>query len=184
MSWPPRRTRPRSGCSNPAMIRSVVVFPEPDGPSRVKNSPSPTETSTSSTAITSPYVLRAPSTRTSPLEPSGDKTALEDVEAALEIGVRDRERDEDADDVAVEPAREEHQPLFARRRRDPRRLLTGLLRQLDRDHRAEPAHLGARGRHRLEPLAEPPADLLRPRARLLERVEDRVRRRTGDRVAA
>ena len=30
---------PASGSSKPAIIRSVVVFPEPDGPSIVKNSP-------------------------------------------------------------------------------------------------------------------------------------------------
>ena len=33
------RSRPRSGCSKPATIRSVVVFPQPDGPSSEKNSP-------------------------------------------------------------------------------------------------------------------------------------------------
>ena len=31
--------RPLVGRSNPAIIRSVVVFPQPDGPSSVKNSP-------------------------------------------------------------------------------------------------------------------------------------------------
>ena len=31
---------PASGCSKPAMSRSTVVFPEPDGPSIEKNSPS------------------------------------------------------------------------------------------------------------------------------------------------
>src|SRR5438128_384876 len=56
---------PASGRSKPAIIRSVVVFPEPDGPSRVKNSPASISRSTWSTATTSPYVLRTPSSRTS-----------------------------------------------------------------------------------------------------------------------
>ena len=42
MSSPPSMMRPGSGCSKPAIIRSVVVLPEPDGPSSVKNSPSAT----------------------------------------------------------------------------------------------------------------------------------------------
>src|SRR3954469_1505846 len=43
---------PLVGCSNPAIIRSTVVLPEPDGPSIEKNSPDPTVRSTSSTATT------------------------------------------------------------------------------------------------------------------------------------
>ena len=42
------------GKSNPAIIRSVVVLPQPEGPSRAKNSPSPISRSMSSTAVTSP----------------------------------------------------------------------------------------------------------------------------------
>ena len=34
--------RPEVGSSSPAIMRSVVVLPQPDGPSRQKNSPSPT----------------------------------------------------------------------------------------------------------------------------------------------
>ena len=59
-----------------------------------------------------------------------------------------------------------------------------LLGQLDREHRAEPAHVGARRRHRLEPLAEPLAELVGLRPQLLERVEDRERRGARDGVAA
>ena len=36
---PSRKMRPSLGCSKPATIRSVVVFPQPDGPSSEKNSP-------------------------------------------------------------------------------------------------------------------------------------------------
>ena len=70
--------------------------------------------------------------------------ALEDVEAALELVVRDAERHEDADHVAVDPAREEQQALLARLAGDARRLVAALLGQLERDHRAEAAHLRAR----------------------------------------
>ena len=40
-SCPCRRMRPSSGTSKPAIIRSVVVLPQPLGPSSEKNSPSP-----------------------------------------------------------------------------------------------------------------------------------------------
>jgi hypothetical protein len=43
---------PASGCSRPAIERSVVVFPQPEGPSRVNSSPSWTSKLTSSTAKT------------------------------------------------------------------------------------------------------------------------------------
>ena len=39
-SSPPSRIRPDVGSSSPAIIRNVVVLPQPDGPSRQKNSPS------------------------------------------------------------------------------------------------------------------------------------------------
>ena len=39
---PSMAMRPRLGSSNPATERSVVVLPQPDGPSSVYNSPSPT----------------------------------------------------------------------------------------------------------------------------------------------
>ncbi len=38
-SAPSIRISPSLGCSKPATIRSVVVLPQPLGPSRVKNSP-------------------------------------------------------------------------------------------------------------------------------------------------
>src|SRR6516165_3218948 len=118
MSSPPSVIVPVSGCSNPAIIRNVVVLPEPDGPSSVKNSASATSRSTLSTATTSPYVLRACSTRT-----SAAKALLEDVKAAVELLVRDRERDEDPDHVPVDAAREEDQTALTCRRRDARRLV-------------------------------------------------------------
>src|SRR2546425_4039197 len=45
---------PDVGCSSPAIMRSRVVFPEPEDPSRTRNSPSRIERSTPSTAWRSP----------------------------------------------------------------------------------------------------------------------------------
>src|SRR5438477_4361701 len=49
-SRPPIQIEPRSGISNPAMRRNVVVLPAPVGPSRATNSPSPTVNDRSLTA--------------------------------------------------------------------------------------------------------------------------------------
>src|ERR1700676_556562 len=46
------RMSPPSGASNPAISRSIVVLPHPEGPSSVQNSPSATENDTASTAAT------------------------------------------------------------------------------------------------------------------------------------
>src|SRR5439155_26897318 len=49
------RISPEAGCSRPAMARSVVVLPQPDGPSSVTCSPAPTPNVTPRTAATVPY---------------------------------------------------------------------------------------------------------------------------------
>ena len=54
---PPISTSPRSGSIRPATIRRTVVFPDPEGPRRVKNSPSRMLSDTSSRAATSPNVF-------------------------------------------------------------------------------------------------------------------------------
>src|SRR3954467_1561579 len=146
--------RPASGRSNPAIIRSVVVFPEPDGPSRVKNSPASMSRSTWSTATTSPYVLRTPRSRTSTAvelvaSVRGSVSAsvrvanclLQNAEAALEQLVVDRERHEDPDDVPVHAARQEDEAALASGSSDAGRTLGRLLRELDCEHRTEPANL-------------------------------------------
>ena len=46
-SCPCKTIRPSSGTSKPAIIRKVVVLPQPLGPSSEKNSPSPIESVTS-----------------------------------------------------------------------------------------------------------------------------------------
>src|SRR5262245_16337015 len=49
--------RPLSGNSKPPTIRSVVDFPQPDGPSRVTNSPAARASVRSATAVIAPYFL-------------------------------------------------------------------------------------------------------------------------------
>src|SRR5260370_12112784 len=49
---PPTRTSPASGSIRPAIIRSVVVLPHPDGPSRQMNSACSTERLIASTEAT------------------------------------------------------------------------------------------------------------------------------------
>src|SRR5579863_1777361 len=51
---PPIRTSPRVGSSSPAIIRSSVVFPEPEGPRKTMNSPSRVSRLTSLTAPSCP----------------------------------------------------------------------------------------------------------------------------------
>ena len=51
MSAPSIRMRPALGSSSPAIMRSSVVFPQPDGPSRQTKVPCATESVTSSTAV-------------------------------------------------------------------------------------------------------------------------------------
>ena len=57
---------PDVACSSPAITRSVVVLPQPDGPSIVKNSPPRTSKETPSTAVTvaAPTVNRLVKLRT------------------------------------------------------------------------------------------------------------------------
>ena len=59
----PNHTLPRSTSQNPAIMRNSVVLPQPDGPSRVKNSPCLISNEMSSTARTSPKVRRIASSR-------------------------------------------------------------------------------------------------------------------------
>ncbi len=58
--------RPLVGCSKPAIIRSVVVLPQPDGPSRVKNSPAGMSTLMPATATCSPKAFVSSSSWISP----------------------------------------------------------------------------------------------------------------------
>ena len=54
MSTPSSRIWPSVGRSNPAIIRSVVVLPQPEGPSSEKNSPGGMSRLMPATAVKSP----------------------------------------------------------------------------------------------------------------------------------
>src|SRR4051812_27424020 len=68
---PPIRTSPEVARSRPAAIRRTVVFPDPDGPTRTRNSPSATIRSRSSTASVPPgNALRRPRNSSSAISAS------------------------------------------------------------------------------------------------------------------
>ena len=54
MSRPLTTTEPSAGSMKPVMVRSVVVLPQPEGPRKVKNSPSFTWTLMLCRAVKSP----------------------------------------------------------------------------------------------------------------------------------
>src|SRR5260370_8034428 len=85
----PQVVRPASGVWNPAIDISVVVFPQPDGPSSVTNSLSLTVKLTSSRTRLDPNDLARCSTRISDMTNAPDRSRAE--------GCRDRD-DEDLDD--------------------------------------------------------------------------------------
>ncbi len=60
----PMLMRPVVFCSRPAIMRSVVVLPQPEGPSSVRNSPASTFRLTRSTASAGPKVRLTFSSRT------------------------------------------------------------------------------------------------------------------------
>src|SRR5690348_18273697 len=62
--------RPLVGCSKPAISRSVVVLPQPDGPSREKNSPLATVRSMLSTATSANRLVRPTSSILPPGTPA------------------------------------------------------------------------------------------------------------------
>src|SRR5882762_1522820 len=65
-STPPSRMVPAVGCSKPAIMRSTVVLPDPDGPRIANSSPSSTVRSAPSTATT-PLVPRSWNTLRTPI---------------------------------------------------------------------------------------------------------------------
>src|SRR3989338_7892165 len=85
-SRPPMLRRPESANSSPAMMRSKVVLPQPEGPSKETNSPSATVNDTpSSTALPPANDLRISSTFTSAMMSSLHRSRGETLDdAALE----------------------------------------------------------------------------------------------------
>jgi hypothetical protein len=54
MSWPPIRTAPWDGSRNPEIVLRIVVLPQPEGPRKLKNSPSAMRSVASRTATNGP----------------------------------------------------------------------------------------------------------------------------------
>src|SRR5438105_12789572 len=170
------------------MTRSVVVLPDPDGPSMVKNSPAAMSRSTPSTATTSPYARRIPERRTAGAVAGSSCSALrracvakrflENREPAVELVVGRRQRRQQTDDVAVEAAGEKDETALPRARDDALRGGGASLGELEREHRAQPANLAddrAAGGDLVQSLAQERGDLLGPlpEARRGELVEHR-----------
>src|SRR6187401_757810 len=77
------RISPEVGCSKPATIRRVVVFPHPEGPRSEKNSPAGMRRSIPSTAVNSSNCLVSLLNSISPR--AIDLPRLGDVEGAAEV---------------------------------------------------------------------------------------------------
>src|SRR3954453_13676532 len=93
MSSSPSRIRPSVGFSRPATMRSVVVLPQPEGPSRAKNEPAGTVSGRWSTEAKTPNRLVTPPIRRSlgpaPSRPAGSRTddPLEQILVGLLLGL-------------------------------------------------------------------------------------------------
>ena len=104
-SAPWSRIRPSVGSSKPAIIRSVVVLPEPDGPSIEKNSPSQTSRSMPATATTgyalagidelghAPTGIVVAEALDDAFEPDRDRSAVVagSIAPGLEVGIAKRD---------------------------------------------------------------------------------------------
>src|SRR5467141_1918537 len=99
----PNQMRPAVGVSRPAIILKVVVLPQPEGPTKVKNSRSPISSERSRTACTSraprPKRLSRPSSRTEnaigtplPRRPQAAQQVALQEEHEQEGGHRDQHR--------------------------------------------------------------------------------------------
>src|SRR6476620_8303948 len=86
MSRPASRIVPDVGVSSPATILSVVVLPQPDGPSSAKKEPLGTSRSRSSTALKAPksFVRPRSSSPLSAAPPSGGAASV--CSARCDIG--------------------------------------------------------------------------------------------------
>src|SRR4030095_13723874 len=141
MSWPPRRISPAVGATNPAIMRNVVVLPQPEGPSSTTSSPCPISRSTPATAWTSPYVLvRAVSCRRAIVS-----SLMLEHARQLDVAVRDQQARADQRDLQQRDGgdRRVDAPLQTLQDRDRERRLPrrdqeqGHLQIAERDDEAE-----------------------------------------------
>src|SRR5919107_1684145 len=87
---PPIRTSPSLGRSSPAMVRSRVVLPHPEGPRRTRYSPSSVARSTPSTAWTRPLSNCLTSPRSSTTTVTTGRRSRAADQAALAPLLEDR----------------------------------------------------------------------------------------------
>src|SRR5215203_4599317 len=94
---PASRMAPESGCRKPAIRLSVVDLPQPDGPSKVRNSPGGTARSIPSTAAWDAKVLRMLWSSTAASATDGPSIdIIADPEEVLD-GEHQQERDHERD---------------------------------------------------------------------------------------
>src|SRR5258708_14672123 len=91
---PPIFTSPPEISSRPATMRSSVLLPQPEGPTRTQNSPSAIDTSTPCTASVEPNVLRTALRETAAIYlvylGLGHRSGpLEEIEVAALVGLLD-----------------------------------------------------------------------------------------------
>src|SRR5271166_5662993 len=77
--------RPLSRVSKPAIIRSKVVLPHPEGPSSAKKAPGPTPNETSSTAVIGPKRFEAPAISSSAIPANAQSSFLRTRRAVRDI---------------------------------------------------------------------------------------------------
>src|SRR5262245_27669907 len=134
---PPIEIVPALICSRPATTRSAVDLPQPDGPTRIRNSPSGTSRVSPSSATTGPgYTLVAPSNVT-----LATRLALQPLrrDAADEVPLRQQEQ-HDQRDHRHDVGRRDQVPLRVVRTlegREPELEREGTLVRQDRDQRPQ-----------------------------------------------
>src|SRR5882672_7518151 len=91
---PPILTSPPEISSRPATMRSSVLLPQPEGPTRTQNSPSAIDTSTPRTTSVEPNVLRTALRVTAAMSSvylglGYRRSPLEEIEVAALVGLLD-----------------------------------------------------------------------------------------------
>ena len=105
--WSPIHTSPSVGSSRPAIIRSNVDFPHPEGPSSTMNSRSPMSRTTLSTAVTSPNRLDTLLSRT-PATGGHGRRQLATARARVARGPRCAPRGDRSPTLVVVPSDTDH----------------------------------------------------------------------------
>src|SRR5262245_34921279 len=135
----PMVMRPSSGFSRPAIQRSVVVLPQPEGPSSVTISPAGTSKSMPATAVTTSLltlkVLVSPSTRIMIQQPRTHHTSilLLHAKAAAELERDDAQRHQHQEHQHAECAEQQERAFLPKVENDDRGGAVLRARQHQRD---------------------------------------------------